>query len=258
MLVLLILRHFGMKTEYYGYNNWTDLSILYGTTQSTTGLVSIASSNGPAVSNVYKPLSNTFTVATSGLYYIAVRGTAASGSAQYLTWDDLSITIPCTSNSPNTPSVSLVASSNTICAGESVNLTASGADTFTWNAGSNASSFSDSPSTTTSYSVVGTNTLTGCMSSMSQMVVVNPVPVIYVVSDYQSVCAGSPAHLQAIGATSYTWSNGANSPNITVNPTAATSYTVLASSVNGCVGTAVQMINTYQLPTVTASTKPSE
>ena len=72
------------QTEYYGYNNWTDLSILYGTTQTATGQVTIATTAGPAISNVYKSLSNTFTVPTSGIYYIAVRGTGnTSSSAQY-------------------------------------------------------------------------------------------------------------------------------------------------------------------------------
>src|SRR5690606_7502783 len=47
-------------TEIYGYNNWTDLSIMYGPSQSTTGLVTIASTNGPAISMVHKLLSNTF------------------------------------------------------------------------------------------------------------------------------------------------------------------------------------------------------
>jgi hypothetical protein len=40
-------------TEGYGYANWSDLSILLGTSQSTTGLVSLASTNGPAISPVY-------------------------------------------------------------------------------------------------------------------------------------------------------------------------------------------------------------
>ena len=248
------------ETEYYGYNNWTDFSILYGTTQTTTGLVSIASTNGPAVSNIYKALANTFTVATSGLYYVAVRGTAASGSATYLTWDDLRITIPCTPTSPNTPSVVLAASANTICTGESVNLTASGADTFTWTgSGSNANSLTDMPSTTTVYSIAGTNTLTGCMNSTTQTVVVNATPVVYAISDKQTVCAGSPAHLQALGAASYTWSNGANGAYVTVNPTTPTTYTVLATSSNGCIGTTSQFVGVNQLPTVTASSnRPNE
>src|SRR5690606_861627 len=45
------------QTDLTGANNWTDLSLLYGTAQNPTGLTSIASTGGPAVSLIYKPLS---------------------------------------------------------------------------------------------------------------------------------------------------------------------------------------------------------
>src|SRR5207253_453158 len=86
------------QTDFTGAMNWTDLSILIGTSQSSTGLVPVASTNGPAVSVIYKQLSNTFTVASPGLYYTAVRATASAGPALYLSWDDLKISIPCTTN----------------------------------------------------------------------------------------------------------------------------------------------------------------
>ena len=247
------------QTEYYGYNNWTDLSILYGTTQTPTGQISIATTNGPAVSNVYKPLSGTFTVATSGLYYVSVRATSTSGSASYLTWDDLAITIPCDAGSPNTPTINLVANSSTICSGESVSLNSSGADTYTWSTGSNAGGITDTPPFTTMYSVVGTNTLTGCTNTVNQTVVVNSTPVILVVTNKQTVCSGSPANLTALGASSYTWSNGLNGMIITVNPTVATTYSVLATGSNGCTGSSSQLINVNPLPTVSAATnRPNE
>jgi hypothetical protein len=241
------------ETEYYGYTNWTDLSILYGTTQTSVGLIPIASTNGPAVSNVYRSLSHTFTVATTGLYYIAVRGTAGSGSAQYLSWDDLSITIPCTPNSLNTPSISLAANSTTICAGNSINLTVTGADTFTWNTGSNSSVLTDSPVVTTTYNVIGTNSLSGCTSTMSQIIVVNPVPVMFIVSDKPSVCSGSPANITALGVSTCTWSNGSNNLSIVVSPIVPTTYTVIGSNSSGCNVTMTEFINVNPLPNITAA-----
>jgi hypothetical protein len=242
------------QTEYYGYTNWSDLSIMYGTTQSPTGLVSIASTNGPALSNIYKSLSGTFMVPTSGLYYIAVRGTGnTSSSAQYLSWDDLEITVPCTPNSPNTPTVSLVSSTTTICSGETVNLNVSGADTYTWNTGSTVSGISETPNSTTTYTVVGTNTLTGCMQSVSQTILVNLAPQVYVFTNKQVVCSGSSAILQALGGTTYTWSNGGTSQVISVSPTTPTTYTVLSMGTNGCVGSSTQLIGVNTLPNVTAS-----
>jgi|GEM_PF-1048293 len=247
------------ETEYYGYTNWSDLSIMVGPNQTTTGLVTVASTNGPAVSNIYKSLSNTFTVATSGIYYVAIRATATSGSSQYLTWDDLSITIPCTPNSPNTPTISLTANTTTICTGDQVNLTAGGADTYTWSTGSNAGGIVESPLVTTVYNVVGTNTITGCMSTKSETVIVNETPVIFVIAGNQNVCSGSPVNLTALGGSSYVWSNGSNGANITVSPTVSTTYTVLATGSNGCTGSATQLIGTYPLPSVTASSnRPNE
>jgi hypothetical protein len=241
------------ETEYYGYNNWTDLSILYGAAQTPTGLVSIASTNGPAVSNVYKSLSNTFHVPTTGLYYIAVRATATSGSAQYLSWDDLSITIPCSTVSANSPTISLSVNSTTICAGDLLNLTATGADTYTWNTGSNASAFSDSPAMTTTYNVVGTSTLTGCTNTVSQIIVVNPAPTMFVISDKATVCSGSPVSLHALGVVTCTWSNGSNNLIINPTPTVSTTYTVIGSGADGCTATLAQMISVNTLPNVTAS-----
>ena len=238
------------QTEYYGYNNFTDLSILYGTTQTTTGLIQIASTNGPAVSNVYRQLNNTFTVATSGLYYVAVRATATSGSAQYLNWDDLSITVPCQVNSPT---VALSTSTTNICAGDNVVLTASGADTYTWNTGANTNLITETPNVNTLYTVVGSSSLSGCSTTLTQMVNVNPAPTILAYASSPTVCSGQNTSINALGAmsaSSYTWNTGANTSFITVAPTAPTTYTVLGSNSYGCIGMATQAIAVNALPTI--------
>jgi hypothetical protein len=241
------------QTEFFGYNNWSDLSILYNNTQTPTGTVSIASTNGPAISNIYKDLGGTFTVPSSGIYYFAIRATGSTASsAQYLSWDDLSITIPCGAGSPNTPTVNMSANSNTICEGQSVVLTAVGADTYTWNTGSNASLLTETPNMTTTYSVVGTNTLTGCSQTVTQNVVVNAAPAVFIAANKVSVCAGSPVQLSAIGGSglTYTWNTGANAAAISASPLTNTTYTVLASNANGCIGAATQVISVNQLPNV--------
>ncbi len=60
------------------------------------------------------------------------------------------------------PLVNIV-SPSAICLGNSGILTANGATTYTWNTGSNSNSIVVSPTTTTTYSVIGTNT-NGCSS----------------------------------------------------------------------------------------------
>ncbi|MCU0360664.1 MAG: choice-of-anchor I family protein [Bacteroidia bacterium] len=55
------------------------------------------------------------------------------------------------------PSVQIIASSNTICSGETATLTANGASTYTWNTGANGSALVVAPTSNTTYSVTGTN-----------------------------------------------------------------------------------------------------
>lgn len=64
----------------------------------------------------------------------------------------------------NNPNVVINSSStNSICAGQSVSLTVSGANSYTWSTGSNATSIVVSPTINTGYSVSGNNTF-GCNS----------------------------------------------------------------------------------------------
>lgn len=239
-------------TEYTGANNWTDLSILVGPNQSTTGLVQVATTSGPAVSNIYKLLSNTFQVPTSGIYYVAIRGTATSGAANWLTWDDLSVTIPCQLNSPT---VNLTANNQTICAGEEVILDASGADTYTWtagtNMGANTSSVSEFPLIPTVYGVIGTNALTGCSITQNINIMVNPSPSVLLYANTPTVCAGKPVNLTAFGAASYQWNPiPGSSAMVVVNPTVTTTYSVIGTDPNGCSGSAAQTITVSPLPNV--------
>ena len=77
----------------------------------------------------------------------------------------------------------LSVNSATICAGSSVTLTATGANTYSWSpstglSSSTGSSVSASPSSTTTYLVTGTNTSTGCSATVSSVVTVNPLPAV--------------------------------------------------------------------------------
>lgn len=238
-------------TEYFGHNNWTNLSLLVGPAQSPTNGTLVASVS-PAISGAYKLLSGTFQVPSSGLYYLAFKANANSGSALYLSWDDVSVTIPCENYPANSPTVIVSASSQTICEGEAVNISASGADTYTWNTGSNAIGLVEMPVMTTTYVVVGTNTITGCSNAEEQVVVVNPAPVVFMAASAGTVCSGSPVNLSATGALAYSWSNGQTGQNILIHPTASGSYTVVGTDANGCTADASQFIAVNPLPVVTA------
>ncbi len=71
------------------------------------------------------------------------------------------------------PTVSVTSSiSNTICSGQSVTLTASGATTYSWNTGAVTSSITVTPTVTTTYTATGTNSCSSANSSITQTVVI--------------------------------------------------------------------------------------
>ena len=72
-------------------------------------------------------------------------------------------------NATAAPSLS-VSGSNTICAGSTTTLTASGASTFTWSTGSNSTSIAVTPSATTTYTLAGS---TGTCSAPPAMFTVS-------------------------------------------------------------------------------------
>jgi len=234
---------------------WTDLSMFVGPNQSTTGLVPIASTNGNVTNTFYTALTNTFTVATSGVYYIAMRGTSngsVSGS-QYLSWDDLSVTVPCTP-AFNTPSLTLALSSNSACVGSVITVTASGAHIY--NGGSSVITITVTNASGpggSAITVIGTNTLTGCTKQASVAIQVLPTPSVLLFTNATSVCKGSSAILTAAGASSYTWSDASTGSTLIATPTVLTTYTVVGAAANGCTNSAVQAIGVFPLPVVTVT-----
>lgn len=150
------------------------------------------------------------------------------------------------------PTVSANATSSVICNGGSTTLSGTGtAHTYTWTGGiTNGAAFN--PSSTNTYTVTGTNTLTGCANTAQITVTVNTVPTVTVSSTNSVICTGNPAVLSAGGASTYTWSNGvANGGSF--SPTVSATYTVTGTAVNGCTNTAVKSITVNSLPTVSVA-----
>lgn len=240
-------------TDYLGSIGWSNFSVLLGPNQSTTGLNVISNLTGPIVTPVYKSLSNTFTVASSGVYYMALK-CIGSASANYFSWDDLEITIPCQLNSPN---LNVTASSVSLCAGQSLSITTTGADTFTWNTGPVGSIITDTPQTSTVYSVTGTNSLTGCSSTASINITVSQTPAIAAFANKQTICKNEATFIQAIGATSYSWNNGNTGPILSVSPSITTIYTLQGTSAEGCTSQTTVEIVVKPLPNLTITASPA-
>lgn len=231
-----------------GNSGWSEFSLLHGTTQSSSGLTPIASVTGTLLNTFYKLLDNTFTVPVSGIYYIAVKAVGSS-SALYFTWDDLEITVPCHLNPLNLT----VSSPSTACMGQAIVLSAATADTYSWSTGDVTAVISVTPNGGGPYTVTGTNLASGCSAIASSTFNILPSPPVGVVALTPTVCAGSPAVLTAFGASSYTWTTGANTAVLQVNPLVSTTYSVQGSNAFGCSGVASLLIGVNTLPTVIAN-----
>ncbi|WP_186279978.1 gliding motility-associated C-terminal domain-containing protein [Fluviicola chungangensis] len=132
-----------------------------------------------------------------------------------------------------------------VCLGTSVTLTASGAQTYSWNNGiTNGVSFT--PGTTTTYTVTGTNS-NGCTGTDQVVVTVNPIPVVSAGAN-QTICEGSPVILSGSGATSYTWSNGVQN-NLSFVPSLGTNtYVVTGTTAAGCQNTDTVVVTVILVP----------
>jgi hypothetical protein len=145
-----------------------------------------------------------------------------------------------------TPIVGSTVSNSVICRGNSTTLSGTGANTYVWTGGvTNGTAFS--PTTTITYTVTGTSTVSGCSNTAVNTVTVNSLPTVSVTSG--SICAGSSYTMVASGATSYTYSSGSN----VVSPSTNTSYTVIGSNSNGCANTAVSNVTVNSIFTPTVS-----
>jgi hypothetical protein len=144
---------------------------------------------------------------------------------------------------------SLSVNSATICAGASTTLTATGANTYTWDFGPNTASVSVSPSVSTVYTVSGSSL--GCSSSNTAAITVNPLPTV--TANSATVCNGGFAILTATGANTYSWSNGSNNFSISVSPSVTTNYTVSGTSLAGCTNSFVTSVSITASPSVSVN-----
>ncbi|MDD5570625.1 MAG: YCF48-related protein, partial [Bacteroidales bacterium] len=139
----------------------------------------------------------------------------------------------------------ITVNSATICRGETVTLTASGAVSYSWNTGSTVNPYSVSPTTTITYSVTGTDG-NSCANTTQTVITVNPLPTITVNS--ATICEGETATLTASGGNNYTWSTTSIENPYTVNPTVTTTYLVTGNDGNECANTTQTIVIVNELP----------
>lgn len=132
---------------------------------------------------------------------------------------------------------------DSVCIGDSVMLRANGANVYAWNASPTISDTSIAnpfalPNTTTTYTVLGTDT-NGCKNKDSVRVFVFFPPLTDVLPDTAFICQGDPVTLQAIGGVRYLWNADPSLSSTTIsNPIATpldtTTYFVKITNIHNC------------------------
>ncbi len=142
-----------------------------------------------------------------------------------------------------------------ICKGQTTSLTASGGTIYNWSNGASTPNIDVNLDETTTYTVVVTDG-NGCVNTGTVTVTVNPLPVVTISGDTE-ICVGESTTLTASGGSNYTWSNGATTTSITVNPGVTTTYGVTVSDGNGCesTGSVTVIVNPLPTPTIVGDTE---
>jgi len=170
-----------------------------------------------------------------------------------------------------------------ICVHDSISLSASGANVYSWSPAIGLSSTTGItviafPLDTTTYTVTGTDTVTGCSNSINTTVVVFPRPVITNNPLTANVCSGDYSNLvvltSSIGGTTYSWTASSNdgvtgffpatgsgnilSQQLLISDTIPGHLTyIITPSSNGCPGTPANYIFTVN-PTPTVILPPTQ
>ncbi len=247
---------------------WTS-PIWYTTNSTITGTPPVTSFSVPASVCVGQPISLTdmSTNSPNAWQWTMIGATNNSSTTQnpvatytasgtytitLVSYNSVGVGVPYTrtvSVGGSSPTVS-ISGGSTICAGNNLNLSGNGATSYTWSTGATSSSITVSPTSTTVYTLTGSNG--GCAASVTKTVTVSSSPAV-AINGASGICTGSSVNLSATGATSYTWSTGSNAGNITVSPTSTTVYTLTGSNGGSCSGTTTATVTVTSSPTVSIS-----
>jgi len=159
------------------------------------------------------------------------------------------------------PTVTVTPPTDTLCAGLSILLKATGATTYSWSPAAGLSATGSAnvtakPASSTTYTVTGTTGV--CTDTQTVVVYIRPLPVITSTQSGTTICgAGGSVTVVASGATSYTWSpaaslNVSTGDSVVAKPTVSTTYTVSGSN-GSCSATHTVIVTVNALPALTAT-----
>ncbi|WP_185155398.1 putative Ig domain-containing protein [Rudanella paleaurantiibacter] len=230
--------------------SFTDLNADYTATNNVAGSANVSVQLPAAFNNAAQAIFRLY-------YYNGGTPVGSTGSRPKIAIDNLTVT-----GFENT--VTLASSNSLNCELTSATITAAASatdasTTYAFSAGATpvAQNSNQAVVNTAGPHSVVVNT-TGYVSSSATITITvdqNP-PVVTVSPSATAICNGSSVGLTASGAVSYTWSTGANTASITVNPTSTTTYTVTGANAGGCTSftTVTVTVNSFgTAPTLTPS-----
>ena len=146
---------------------------------------------------------------------------------------------------------------SSICIGNSLQLTVSGAATYNWFPGVGldttlGANVTASPVLTTLYYVTGVD-INNCLNIDSVKIIVDSLPIASI-SGVAGICTGDSTILTASGGGSYLWSTGAGLQAIKVAPSSTTTYSVIVKNSTNCLDSAEFIVVVHPLPSPQFST----
>jgi gliding motility-associated-like protein len=156
------------------------------------------------------------------------------------------------------PTPTLVVAHDSICPLSTGTLLATGAQSYMWNSFSPGSTFTDSPTSTTMYTVAGT--ASGCTSYSTGVITILSAPLASITSN-SPLCSGTTLYLHGTGGYC-TWNGpggfsatGSSVSILNICPSAPDIYSLTVTGANSCTASATHSVQVNPTPTISVPGK---
>lgn len=228
-----------------GSNNPVCLGNAINLTSNGGGTYSWSGPNG-FTSALQNPVIGSSTALNAGVYSVTVTNLGCIGTSSV----NVSVISPTAS----------AANTGPYCAGSTIQLSTSGALTYTWTGPGGYTANTQNPTiaaSTTAMSGVYNVTLSAgtCTATASTTIVVNPLP-LPTISANDPICEGVSLNLSGTGGVTYSWtgpngfvSNSQNPSILVSSVNNSGNYVLTVTDANGCTNTTNTIVTINALPT---------
>ncbi len=238
-------------------NNYSVTGSVSFTNAPASGTLTVSSLCGGTPQVFNAPFASPLAYALNG---IASNGAACTVTAVFSAAAGCTLTQNYTAPTSCVPCPVTAGNNGPICAGQTLNLTATNlaGATYSWaGPGGFASALQNPTIPGATVAMSGTYTVTitvntpaFCTNTSTTTVTINPLPLVTVNSP--TTCAGVGVNLTANGASSYSWAPGGQITNTIAVPGTSATYTVTGTT-NGCSSSAIATVTTFPPPVVNIS-----